>query len=72
LPKDKKAIGVKWVYKIKRGADGSINHYKARLVAKDYKQKHDIDYDKVFAPVARLDTIRMIISLTAYHSWKLH
>jgi Reverse transcriptase (RNA-dependent DNA polymerase) len=72
LPKDKNAIGVKWVYKIKRGANGSINCYKARLVAKGCKQKHDIDYDEVFAPVARLNIVRMLISLTENHSWKLH
>jgi Reverse transcriptase (RNA-dependent DNA polymerase) len=72
LPKDKKAIGVKWVYKIKRGANGSINCYKACLVAKGCKQKHDIDYDEVFAPVARLNIVRMLISLIANHSWKLH
>jgi Reverse transcriptase (RNA-dependent DNA polymerase) len=49
-----------------------INRYKVRIVAKCYKQKHSIEYDEVFAHVARLDTIRILISLTSHHSWKLH
>ncbi|KAL2241052.1 UNVERIFIED_CONTAM: Retrovirus-related Pol polyprotein from transposon TNT 1-94 [Sesamum indicum] len=72
LPKDKNAIGVKWVYKIKRNAKGEIEKYKARLVAKGYKQKTGIDYDEVFAPVARLESIRLIISLAAQNQWKIH
>jgi hypothetical protein len=65
LPPNKKPIGVKQVYKTKYKPNGEIDHYKARLVAKGYKQKPCIDYFEVFAPVARLDTIRMIISLSA-------
>ncbi|XP_074347359.1 uncharacterized protein LOC141686208 [Apium graveolens] len=52
-----KAIGVKWVYKTKTNEDGEVEIYKARLVAKGYKQRYGIDYDEVFAPVARVDTI---------------
>jgi Reverse transcriptase (RNA-dependent DNA polymerase) len=52
----------------KKSAYGLINRYKTRLVAKGYKQKHGIDYDEVFAPVARLHTVRTIISLAAHHS----
>ena len=65
-------IGVKWVYKTKRNAKGEIERHKARLVAKGYSQKAGIDYDEVFAPVARLETIRLIISLAAQNKWKIH
>ncbi|KAH9726094.1 hypothetical protein KPL70_008130 [Citrus sinensis] len=71
LPKGHKAIGVKWVYKTKRNAKGEIERHKARLVAKGYSQKAAIDYDEVFAPVARLETIRLIISLAAQNKWKI-
>ncbi|GJS95906.1 retrovirus-related pol polyprotein from transposon TNT 1-94 [Tanacetum coccineum] len=72
LPKGQKAIGVKWVYKAKKNAKGEVEKYKARLVVKGYKQKHGIDYEEVFAPVARLETIRMIIAIAAQHRWKIH
>nr|GEW30773.1 retrovirus-related Pol polyprotein from transposon TNT 1-94 [Tanacetum cinerariifolium] len=67
-----KAIGFKWVYKAKKNAKGEVKKYKARLVAKGYKQKHGIDYEEVFALVARLETIRMIIAIVAQHKWKIH
>nr|GEY39331.1 retrovirus-related Pol polyprotein from transposon TNT 1-94 [Tanacetum cinerariifolium] len=72
LSKGQKAIGVKWVYKAMKNAKGKVEKYKARLVAKGYKQKHGIDYEEVFAHVARLETIRMIISIAAQHKWKIH
>lgn len=69
LPKGKKPIGVKWVYKTKYKPDGQVDRLKARLVVKGYKQKPGIDYYEVFAPVARLDTIRLVIALAAQKQW---
>jgi len=71
LPADVKKIGVKWVYKTKYNEDGEIAKHKARLVAKGYSQKAGIDYTEVFAPVARMDTVRMIISMAAQKGWKI-
>jgi Reverse transcriptase (RNA-dependent DNA polymerase) len=51
---------------------GEIMKHKARLVAKDYKQQADIDYDEVFAPVARMEAIRLLISLADQSKWRIH
>ena len=72
LPSGAKSIGLRWIFKIKRNSDGSINKYKARLVAKGYVQQHGIDFDEVFAPVARLETIRLLISIAATNGWEVH
>lgn len=72
LPQGVKPIGLKWVFKLKRNSDGSINKHKARLVAKGYVQKHGIDFDEVFAPVARIETIRLLINLAASNGWEIH
>lgn len=62
LPKGAQTIGVKWIYKAKKNVKGKIERYKARLVAKGYSQQYGIDYDEVFAPVARLEIINPIVS----------
>ena len=72
LPVGVKPIGLKWVFKIKSSADGTIIKYKARLVAKGYVQKQGVDYDEVFAPVARIETIRLVIALAASKGWEMH
>ena len=72
LPKGHKAIGLKWVYKVKRDPEGNILKHKARLVAKGYAQKHGVDYEEVFAPVARLETVKLILALAAQGRWQVH
>ena len=54
LPKGRKAVGCKWVFKINRNADGSVEIYKARLVAQGFSQRYGVDYDETFSPVVRL------------------
>ncbi|XP_050909720.1 uncharacterized mitochondrial protein AtMg00820-like [Lathyrus oleraceus] len=61
LPKNKKAISVRWVYKLKLKSDGSIGKHKAMLVARKFLHKFGLDYIEVFAPVARHETIRLMI-----------
>jgi hypothetical protein len=71
-PKEKSVVTSKWVYKIKHAADGSVDKYKARFVARGFSQKEGEDYDKNFASVARYTSIRAIISLVACMGWSLH
>ena len=63
LPKDKKAVGSRWVFKVKRNGDGSLDRYKARLVAQGYSQEKGIDYEEVFSPVVRYTAIRSLLAL---------
>ena len=59
----KKAIGCRWIYKVKYNVDGSVNRYKARLIAKGYAQTHGVDYDETFAPVAKMTIVQTVIAL---------
>ena len=61
FPEGSQPIGVKWVFKKKMNTQGEIERYKAQLIAKGYKQKAGIDYDEVFAPIGRMETIRLLI-----------
>ncbi len=71
LPKDKKTIGCKWVYKVKHNTDGFVSRYKARLVTKGYAQTYGIDYEETYSPVAKMTTVRAIIAMAA-KGWSLH
>lgn len=72
LPTGHKAIGLKWVFKLKKDAKGKMTKYKARIVAKGYVQQKGVDFDEAFAPVARLETIRTSLALAASEGWKVH
>ncbi|KAM7496324.1 hypothetical protein LguiA_020738 [Lonicera macranthoides] len=72
LPTGKSVVGCKWIYKIKTKADGSVDRYKARLVAKGYTQEYGIDYEETFAPVARMTTVRTLISVASIRHWTIH
>nr|GFA24727.1 ribonuclease H-like domain, reverse transcriptase, RNA-dependent DNA polymerase [Tanacetum cinerariifolium] len=67
-----KAIGLKWVFKTKKDAQGDIIKHKARLVAKGCIHEHGIDFDEVFAPVARIETIRLLLAIAANNKWEVH
>jgi hypothetical protein len=71
-PKGKSVVTSKWIYKIKHVADGSVEKYKARFVARGFSSVEGIDYEETFAPVARYTSIRTIIALAASMGWRLH
>lgn len=70
LPEKVKPIGLKWLYKVKKDAAGT--RHKARLVVKGYVQKYGIDFEEVFAPVARMETVRLILAISAKLNWCVH
>ncbi|GKC99795.1 putative RNA-directed DNA polymerase [Tanacetum coccineum] len=71
LPFGRKAIGGKWVYKIKYKSSGDIDRYKARYVAKGYNQKEGIDFDETFSPVVKIVTVRCVINLAVQYDWSI-
>ena len=72
LPKGRKAVGSKWVFKLKVGPDGMVHRHKARLVAQGFSQKYGLDYDETFSPVVRFESLRTVISLAVQNGLKLH
>ncbi len=72
LPKGRKLVRCRWIYRTKIAADGEIIKYKARLVTKGYSQVHGIDYTETFAPVAKTDSIRLVLANAASCGWEVH
>ncbi|KAB2595380.1 hypothetical protein D8674_030830 [Pyrus ussuriensis x Pyrus communis] len=71
LPSQKNLVGCKWVFKLKRNADGSIGRHKARLVAKGFSQEPGLDFGETFSPVVKPTTVRLVLSLAAHFGWSL-
>ena len=72
LPKSSKTIECRWVFKTKCDSNGNIERYKVRLVANKYTKKGDIDYKKIFSPVSKQDSLRIILTLVAHYDLSLH
>jgi transposase InsO family protein len=72
LPKTRKSIGCKWVFRTKRNALGEVTRHKARLVAKGYSQIYGVDFNETFAPVAKFNTIRCILAIGATYDLEMH
>lgn len=72
LPPGKKALGCKWVYKVKYNFDGTIVRYKARLVVLVNRQIEGEDYAENFAPVAKMGTVRVFLQVVAGNGWDVH
>ncbi|EOY08714.1 Cysteine-rich RLK (RECEPTOR-like protein kinase) 8, putative [Theobroma cacao] len=70
-PLGKKPVGCKWVFIVKHKADGSVERYKAKLVAKGFTQTYGVDYQETFALVAKMNTIRIMLSCAANLDWDL-
>ena len=71
-PPNCRPIGLKWIFKLKKNPQGNVIKRKARLVEKGYSHRKGIDYEEVYAPVVRFETIRLLIALAALKKWQLH
>lgn len=72
LPPNKRAIGCKWVFKLKFLPNDTVERYKVRLVAKDFNQTNELDYQETFRHVIKITTIRVLLSIASSLNWHVH
>ena len=72
LPQDKKALRTKWVFRIKKHADGSIEKYKSRLVVKGFSQRPGVDFDEIFSPVIRIESLKLMLAIATILDMEIH
>jgi hypothetical protein len=72
LPKGIKLVRCKWVYKTKYASDGSIARHKVRLVPKGFTQVGGIDYNETFSPIAKMNSICLVLAIVVSHEWEVH
>ncbi len=71
-PQDNSVVSSRWLYKVKKATNGSVEKHKVRFVARGFSQVEGIDYDETFAPVASYSSIRSMLALLAQMGWKIH
>jgi ATP-binding cassette subfamily B (MDR/TAP) protein 1 len=71
LPRNRKALPYKWVFRLKQLSESSDPKYKARIVAKGFRQDHDVDFDEIFSPVVKLSTLRFLLGVVAHEDLEL-
>jgi hypothetical protein len=71
LPAGRKSVGIKWLFKKKFNAEGKVEKYKSRLVAKGYSQVEGIDFGEIFSPIAKLTSIRFLLSIVVAFDLKV-
>jgi hypothetical protein len=72
LPRGRKPVGCRWIFRIKQKADGTVERYKARLVARGFSQQYGIDFEETFAPVARISSVRLILAIAVANNYEIH
>jgi hypothetical protein len=72
LPKVRKLVKCKWVYRTKYALYGSVERHKARLVSNEFSQVEGIDYNETFSPVEKMNSTRLVLALAASHKWEVH
>ena len=69
-PKNREVIGSRWVLNVKRGADGEMEKFKARVVRKGYSQREGIDYNETFSPTVRFESLQALLAPVTPRAWK--